>query len=82
MYFALYSCWKNAKDTALYGNWALDTMKNMDHLSAGIQLADEGLHRRPAAFMSAENLKKVQAIRAERDPGGVFFEWHSKLDRD
>lgn len=80
IYLALYSCWKQSKDTALYGNWALDMMKKMEHLSTGIQLADEGLHRRTAAFMRDENLKKVQAIRAERDPAGVFFEWHSKPD--
>ena len=79
IYLALYSCWKDARDTALYGNWALEMMQKMEHLSVGIQLADEGLHRRPAAFMTDDNMKKVQAIRAERDPLGLFFEWHSRV---
>lgn len=78
LYLALYSCWKNPADTALYGNWASDMMRRMNHLSTGIQLADEGLHKRTQAFMSAENLARVQEIRRSRDPQGLFFEWHSK----
>lgn len=78
IYLALYSCWKNKTDTAKYGEWASDMMRKMEHLSVGIQLADECLHKRTHAFMSDENLKKVQEIRAQRDPLGVFYEWHSK----
>jgi FAD/FMN-containing dehydrogenase len=78
LYLALYSCWKNAQDTALYDNWASDMMRKMEHLSVGIQLADEGLHKRTAAFMSESNLEKVQQIRAQRDPNQLFYEWHSK----
>ncbi|NRB51877.1 MAG: FAD-binding protein [Saprospiraceae bacterium] len=78
IYLSLYSCWKNPADTHIYGNWASDMMKKMEHLSTGIQLADEALHKRTATFMTAENLDRVQNIRAERDPGGIFHEWHSK----
>ncbi|MBL7783787.1 MAG: FAD-binding protein [Saprospiraceae bacterium] len=79
IYLALYSCWKNSADTPRYANWAPDLMREMQHLSSGIQLADEGLHKRAAAFMSPENLQKVQEVRGRYDPTGVFFEWHSKL---
>lgn len=78
IYLALYSCWKDAKDTDQYNYWAADRVREMQHLSSGIQLADEGLHKRTDHFMSPENLKRVQAIRAKRDPHGLFFEWHSK----
>ncbi len=78
IYLSLYSCWENPSNTAKYGDWASDMMKKMDHLSTGIQLADEGLHKRTASFMSTENLNRVQAIRAKRDPQGLFYEWHSK----
>ncbi|MEM9718170.1 MAG: FAD-binding protein [Bacteroidota bacterium] len=78
IYLSLYSCWKNPSDTGIYGDWASDTLKKMEHLSTGIQLADEALHKRTASFMTQENLDKVQAIRAERDPLGIFHEWHSK----
>ncbi|HAP61904.1 MAG TPA: hypothetical protein DCR93_21195 [Cytophagales bacterium] len=78
IYLSLYSCWKNPADTSQYGNWASDMMRNMEPHATGIQLADEALHKRTAPFMAEENFKKVEAIRAERDPGGLFHQWHSK----
>ncbi|MCI4671853.1 MAG: FAD-binding protein [Bacteroidia bacterium] len=78
IYLSLYSCWKDPADTPQYGDWASNMLKKMQHLSSGIQLADEGLHKRTDSFMSEANLNKVQAIRAERDPQGLFYEWHSK----
>lgn len=78
IYLALYSCWKKAKDTETYNFWAANMVKEMQHLSSGIQLADEGLHKRTDHFMTPEHLKRVQETRAKRDPNGVFFEWHSK----
>jgi len=50
----------------------------MKHMSTGIQLADEGLHKRTAPFLSDANLKKIQQIRADRDPKALFHEWHSR----
>ena len=78
IYIALYTIWKNAGDTSKYGDWAASMMSKMNHMSTGIQLADEGLHKRTAPFLSDANLKKVQQIRAERDPKGLFNEWHSR----
>jgi FAD/FMN-containing dehydrogenase len=78
IYLALYGNWKNAEDTEKYGDWAANLMKKMSHLSTGIQLADEGLHKRTAPFLSDANLKKIQEIRADRDPNGLFHEWHSR----
>ncbi len=77
IYLALYSCWKNQKDTPKYTNWASDMVRKMQHFSSGIQLADEGLHKRSDKFMSDENFKRIQAIREQRDPNHLFMEWHS-----
>jgi FAD/FMN-containing dehydrogenase len=78
IYLALYGVWKHAKDSPKYENWAADLMAEMNHLSTGIQLADEGLHRRAAPFVSTAHLHKLDHIRAQRDPGKVFHEWHSR----
>jgi hypothetical protein len=78
VYLALYGSWKHAKDTPQYENWAHDHMKNMEHLATGIQLADEGLHRRPARFVADKNLVQLDNIRSQRDPSGVFNEWHAR----
>ncbi|MEN9613197.1 MAG: hypothetical protein RLZZ628_4011, partial [Bacteroidota bacterium] len=72
IYLALYGNWKNAADTPLYENWAVQMMQKMAHLSTGIQLADEGLHKRTAPFLSDNHLKKIQAIRTEIDPNKLF----------
>jgi FAD binding domain len=77
-YLALYGCWKSAADTPKYGNWATEQVKKMEHLGTGIQLADENLHNRSARFVSDQHLGKLDAIRAQRDPSGIFNMWHSR----
>ena len=47
----------------------------MEHLSTGIQLADENLGARPARFVSDENLRRLDEIRARYDPDGRFHSW-------
>ena len=79
IYLALYGTWKNSADTAKYGDWAANMMQKMSHLSTGIQLADEGLHKRPGKFLSEKNYIKLQEIRKNRDPHNLFHEWHSRL---
>ena len=79
IYFALYGAWSSPKDTPQYEGWATGHAKRMEHLATGIQLADENLHRRTARFLSDENLKKLTEIRSQRDPTGLFIEWHSKI---
>ncbi len=78
IYIALYGAWKSEKDTAKYSSWATDHMQKMSYLSSGIQLADENLHKRTARFMSEDHLKKLDAIRQDYDPQGLFNAWHSR----
>jgi FAD/FMN-containing dehydrogenase len=78
IYLALYGAWKKAEDDAKYGDWATDRMREMEDLSTGIQLADENLGRRTARFVSEPHLKKLDAIRASRDPGHLFHAWLSR----
>jgi hypothetical protein len=78
IYIALYGAWKHAADTARYGNWALDCLQRMEHLGSGIQLADEGLHRRTARFVQDAHLLQLDDIRRAHDPRGLFHEWHSR----
>ena len=74
-YLALYGGLRNQADADRYDTWATDQMRALEAHSLGIQLADENLGRRPAAFMAAENLKRLDAIRAQRDPEGRFHPW-------
>ena len=77
-YLALYGEWKNPQDDTNYANWATDNIQAMEHLSVGIQLADENLGRRRARFLSPANNYRLQAIRATYDPEGIFHSWRSE----
>lgn len=80
-YLAVYGEWKKAEDDSRYGQWATDCMTSMESNSVGIQLADENLGKRPAKFMADENLQKLDAIRSQQDPDGLFHDWMGRLDR-
>ena len=67
-YFAAYGEWKNAADNPKYENWATERLTEMAQQSAGIQLADENVARRPARFLSDANAARLEQIRAKRDP--------------
>jgi hypothetical protein len=77
-YLALYGCWQCAAYNTKYGNWATDHVRKMEHLGVGIQLADENLQNRTARFLKDDHLQKLDLIRDERDPSGVFNAWHSR----
>jgi hypothetical protein len=49
----------------------------MEHLSVGIQLADENLANRPARFLSDAHMTRMHTIREKHDPDRVFHTWHS-----
>lgn len=78
IYIALYTAWNKQKDIPKYQNWSTDWMKKMNHLSSGIQLADEGLHKRTAPFVSEEHLLQLDQVRTKYDTVRLFNEWHSK----
>lgn len=74
-YLALYGGVRTPGEDAAHADWATDHMKALEAHSAGIQLADENLARRPARFLSDEHMARLQRIRAAYDPDGVFHPW-------
>lgn len=54
-------------------------MEAMSHPAAGIQLADANLGRRPARFATDEAMAKLDRVRAEYDPDGLFNSWAGRL---
>ena len=53
--------------------WGVDHMRRLEPFSVGIQLADENLLARPhARYLSEENSARLEALRAEWDPDGLF----------
>ena len=78
-YIALYGIWQDAAQDAAGVAWATDRMREMELLATGIQLADENLGERPARFMSDANMARLDALRAARDPQGLFHPWMGRL---
>jgi FAD/FMN-containing dehydrogenase len=78
IYIALYGAWKNPANAPQYEYWASEWMKKMEPLAKGIQLADEGLHKRTARFVSDAHLQKLDQVRWQHDPEGLFNPWHSR----
>ena len=75
VYIALYASWKDPADDERYAQWPGERMREMEHLATGIQLADENLGARPARFVTDENLRRLDEIRARYDPAGRFHSW-------
>jgi FAD/FMN-containing dehydrogenase len=79
VYIALYASWRDPADDPRYASWPADRMREMEHLASGIQLADENLGARPARFVTDENLRRLDEIRARYDPDGRFHSWMGRL---
>ena len=80
-YIAVYGVWYDQADDERYASWAEERMRGMEHLSSGIQLADENLGRRPARFVTDENLARLDQIREQYDPDGRFYPWMGRVDQ-
>jgi FAD/FMN-containing dehydrogenase len=75
VYIALYAVWADAADDHRFALWPGERMREMEHLSSGIQLADENLAERPDRFLTDANRAKLDEIRAKWDPDGIFWPW-------
>ncbi len=78
-YIACYAVWQDPAQDDMCVAWATDRMRELEGLASGIQLADENLGRRPARFASDASMARLDALRAEWDPGGLFHPWMGRL---
>ncbi len=75
LYLAAFGGWTDpAQDQEMLA-WPTDQMRRLEHLSIGIQLADENLVRRPARYLSEDNAARLEQLRARFDPDGLFLSY-------
>ncbi|HET6393130.1 MAG TPA: FAD-binding oxidoreductase [Blastococcus sp.] len=79
--YALYSAWDDPADDEKYRTWTTDRMRAWAPHSWGTMLADENLLNRPSRFMAAENLHRLDVLRASWDPDDVFVSWLGRPER-
>jgi FAD/FMN-containing dehydrogenase len=72
IYFATYVVASDESDDATCRAWVDDTMRRVEPYSPGCYLGDSDFTVRRAPFMSGEAWRRLQAIRADRDPSGLF----------
>jgi FAD/FMN-containing dehydrogenase len=75
LYLGLYAGWASPAEDGAYRRWVTEHMRAMEPLSTGIQLADENLANRPQRFVTDENLRRLDEIRARYDPERRFVSW-------
>ncbi len=74
-YVAAFAVWRDPREDEAMMVWPLEHMRRLEPFSKGIQLADENLVDRNARFLSDENLARLEKLRRERDPDGVFHSY-------
>jgi FAD/FMN-containing dehydrogenase len=75
LYIALYGAWSDPADDDKYRSFVTERMRAMEPVATGVQLADENLINRPRHFLTDENFRRVDKIRAAFDPDGLFVSW-------
>lgn len=79
-YIAVYGVWNDPAEDDKHAAWVADRMTDMQEFATGIQLADENLGQRPARFVTDDNMRRLDEIRASYDPNGLFHPWMGRLE--
>jgi FAD/FMN-containing dehydrogenase len=76
VYLATYAIYADPADDARYREWVHARTADLARHGHGVYLGDTDFTRRTDRFMSDENLRRLETIRATRDPRGVFASYH------
>jgi FAD/FMN-containing dehydrogenase len=72
VYLATYAIWDDPADDERHSAWCADHARRLATLGKGVHLGDTDFTRRSDRFLSDENFRRLQEIRARRDPEGLF----------
>jgi FAD/FMN-containing dehydrogenase len=72
IYLASYVCWADAADDEHNISWLEGAMADLEPVTVGQYLGDSDLSRRQVRFLSDEAWARLRAVRADRDPDGLF----------
>jgi catechol 2,3-dioxygenase-like lactoylglutathione lyase family enzyme len=80
IYMALYVIWEEDADDERCRNWLKTQMKRLEPVTAGQYLGDSDFINFPRKFMAEANFERLQQIRAQRDPSGLFHAYLANPD--
>jgi FAD/FMN-containing dehydrogenase len=72
IYLASYVLWDDPAEDASHRAWLDAAMADLEPVTVGQYLGDSDLSNRQVRFLSDEAWERLQKIRAERDPDGLF----------
>lgn len=72
IYVGTYTLWTDPAQDAAMEAWPPDRMKELADLSLGGQMNDENMAANPQRYFSPEAYAKLERLRLEHDPKGVF----------
>ncbi|WP_300680931.1 FAD-binding oxidoreductase [Nocardioides sp.] len=80
IYLAAYVVWEDPAEDEQNRAWLEGAMADLQPVTVGQYLGDGDLSRRQVRFLSDEAWERLQQIRAERDPDGMFVGYHAGPD--
>ncbi|MFT3905445.1 MAG: FAD-binding oxidoreductase [Steroidobacteraceae bacterium] len=72
LYIGAYTIWEDPAEDEAMMRWPVEQMRRFEHLGCGGQLNDENINARPQRYMSEEASARLERLRAQHDPHGVF----------
>jgi FAD/FMN-containing dehydrogenase len=75
LFYSVYAAWSDPAEDERHTSWVTDHMRAWEPFATGTMLSDENLLNRPFPFMSEANLRRLDDLRAVRDPDGRFVPW-------
>jgi FAD/FMN-containing dehydrogenase len=72
VYLATYAIWEEAADDERHCAWVADHTRRLAELGKGVYLGDTDFTRRSDRFLSDAHFRRLEEIRARRDPDGRF----------
>jgi hypothetical protein len=71
-YIATYAIWSDPADDERHRSWVVEHTLRLASLGKGVYLGDTDFTRRADRFLSDENFRRLEEIRARRDPEDRF----------
>lgn len=75
VYVAAYTVSAAEEDDPVRRAWIDEQFRRLEPITAGQYLGDSDLGHRQVKFMADENYARLQKIRADRDPDGIFVDY-------
>ena len=73
VYLATYAIWTEPEDDERHRSWVHGHHARLaEQVGEGVYVGDSDFTRRPDRFLLEDNAQRLAAIRAQRDPDGVF----------